>query len=187
MITNGLSSLHSSSIALQPASPAARLKPVDADSSCHQRQYPCLATGLGCRLPAYTLRYRNIVIQLFLTVRSLCHFLGQYNMKMNIECYNSEFEHIIRSLKIWPSFNVGYFCLNLNLTSPAVHIVCFAILPLYILDASHYSWWWCLWNISWHFLSMLLQNSFPVWEDFNVKAGRLHSALRLIMMCSSVH
>jgi len=31
---------------------------------------------------------------------------------------------------------------------------------------------------------MLLQNSFPVWEDFNVKAGRLHSALRLIMICS---
>jgi len=40
------------------------------DSSCHQRQYPRLAAGLGRRLPAYTLRYRDtladdIVIQFF--------------------------------------------------------------------------------------------------------------------------
>jgi len=26
---------------------------------------------------------------------------------------------------------------------------------------------------------LLLQNSFPVWEDFNLKAGRMHAALRL--------
>jgi len=31
------------------------VKPADADSSCHQRQYPCLAAGLGRHLPAYTL------------------------------------------------------------------------------------------------------------------------------------
>jgi len=26
----------------------------------------------------------------------------------------------------------------------------------------------------------VLQNSYPVWEDFNIKAGRLHTALRLV-------
>ena len=31
---------------------------------------------------------------------------------------------------------------------------------------------------------LLLQNSFPVWEDFNAKAGRMHAALRLDFMCS---
>jgi len=31
---------------------------------------------------------------------------------------------------------------------------------------------------------VMLQNSFPVWEDFNVKAGRLHAALRLDVMCN---
>jgi len=25
---------------------------------------------------------------------------------------------------------------------------------------------------------MMLQNSFPIWEDFNMKAGRMHAALR---------
>ena len=29
---------------------------------------------------------------------------------------------------------------------------------------------------------LLLQNSFPVWEDFSLKAGRLHAALRLDMI-----
>jgi len=28
---------------------------------------------------------------------------------------------------------------------------------------------------------LLLQNSIPVWEDFNMKAGRMHAALRLNM------
>jgi len=58
MKTNGLSTpsvLHSSQSHSTAkafiASPAA-----DADSSCHQCQYPRLATGLGRRLPSCTLR-----------------------------------------------------------------------------------------------------------------------------------
>jgi len=30
----------------------------------------------------------------------------------------------------------------------------------------------------------MLQNSFPIWEDFNMKAGRMHAALRLVVICS---
>jgi len=30
----------------------------------------------------------------------------------------------------------------------------------------------------------MLQNSFPIWEDFNMKAGRMHAALRLVAMSS---
>jgi hypothetical protein len=30
---------------------------------------------------------------------------------------------------------------------------------------------------------LCLQNSFPIWEDFLTKAGRLHIALRFVNFC----